>query len=126
MAPTRAFTRPVLGWIRDNRMLGIRAGMDAHRFVGIWVVVVRDRAFVRSWNDKPEGWFRVFLEEPRGAIMVGEREVRIREKKVRGERLLEEIDMAYAEKYNTPGSSKYVKGLAEDWRRATTLELVPR
>jgi hypothetical protein len=107
-------------------MMGIRAGMDSHRFVGIWVVVVRDRAFVRSWNDKPEGWFRVFLEEPRGAIMVGEREVRIRSKKVRGERLLEEIDLAYAEKYNTPGSRKYVTGLAEDWRRATTLELVPR
>jgi hypothetical protein len=126
MTPSKSFSRPVLRWLHDNRMMGIRAGMDSHRFVGIWVVVVRDRAFVRSWNDKPEGWFRVFLEEPRGAIMVGEREVRIRSKKVRGERLLEEIDLAYAEKYNTPGSRKYVTGLAEDWRRATTLELVPR
>jgi hypothetical protein len=108
-------------------MLAIRAGMDSHRFVGIWVVVARDRVFVRSWNDKPEGWFRVFLEEPRGAIQIpGPREIRIKAKKVRGERLLDEIDKAYAEKYNTPGSRKYVEGLAEDWRRATTLELVPQ
>ena len=41
--------------------LGIRAGTQAHRFVGIWAVVVEVRVFVRSWSLKP----RSSLKEPR-------------------------------------------------------------
>ena len=38
----------------------------------------------------------------------------------------QEIDAAYAEKYPTPGSRKWVRGFRTPRRRATTLELVPR
>ena len=41
----------------------IRAGNRMHRFIGIWVVVVDDRVFVRSWSLKPQGWYRTFLAE---------------------------------------------------------------
>ena len=81
---------------------------------------------MRSWNDKPTGWFRAFLEQPLGAIEIAGREVRIRAVKRRGERLMKAIEQAYAEKYTTPASLKYVTGFRRPKRRLTTMELVAR
>ena len=120
------FSMPVIALLRDRRILRVRAGLEPHRFLPIWVVLVGDRAFVRPWNDKPAGWYRAFLDEPRGAIQIAEREVPVRTRKIRGERLLDDIDAAYARKYPTRGSSKFVIGFARPRRRATTLELLPR
>jgi hypothetical protein len=108
------------------KIIGLRAGAGGHRFVGVWVVVVGDRVFVRPWNDKPTGWRRAFLDDPVGVLQVGEREVRIRVRSARGERLWDRIDEAYAVKYPTPGSRAYVRGFRTPRRRATTLELLPR
>ncbi len=125
MTRARHFSKPVLTSLRDGKIIGIRAGTEPHRFIGVWVVVVKDRVFVRSWNDKPHGWYRAFREEPRGAIQISGREIAVRAKKTRGERLLDTIDLAYADKYNTPGSRHYVRGFARARRRMTTTELVP-
>ena len=89
-------------------------------------MVVDGRVFVRSWNDKPDGWYRAFIEEPLGALQAGEREVRVRTRRVRSERLLDSIDAAYAAKYVTPSAKTYVRGFRLARRRATTLELLPR
>ena len=73
------------------------------------------------------GWrHRAFLEEPRGAIELNGRDVRIRGVPRRGERLMRAIERAYADKYTTPASLKYVAGFRRPRRRAATLELVPR
>jgi hypothetical protein len=120
------FSKPVLNALEETKFLWIRAGIEPRRFRGIWVVTTGGRVFVRTWNDKPTGWYRVFLEEPRGAIQVGEREIRIRARHVRGERLLDAIDLAYAAKYKTPASLTYVRGFARPSRRARTMELLPR
>ena len=101
----------------------IRSG--DHRPIAIWVVVVDGRVIVRSWNDKPGGWYRAFLQNPKGAIRVGESEVRVRAKPVRSARLLDAADDAYAAKYTSPPNRKYVKGFRTAKRRAHTLELVP-
>ena len=82
--------------------------------------------FVRPWNDKPDGWYRAFLDDPRGALTIGEREVRVRARPVRSERLMDAVDRAYATKYNTPGSRGYVLGFRRPRRRRTTTELLPR
>lgn len=76
--------------------------------------------------NKRGGWYQVFLEEPRGVLQVGDREIPIRAKRSRGERLMDAIDAAYAAKFPTPGSQKWVKGFATASRRARTLELTPR
>ena len=125
MALLRRFPKRVLDAVSAGRILGIRSG-DDHRFTGVWAVVVSGRVFVRPWNDKPTGWHRAFDDEPRGAMMVGGREVGIRAKKSRGVRLNDAIDAAYAAKYHTPASRKYVRGFSQVRRRATTTELVPR
>jgi hypothetical protein len=122
----RQFSKTTIAAVDQSKILGIRAGVDDHRFIGIWAVVVNGRVFVRSWNDKPRGWHRAFLDEPRGTMQVGDREIPIRVRTPRGERLLKAIDAAYGEKYNTPGSRKWVRGFARGRRRLTTTELVPR
>ena len=109
---------------RDAKIMGVRAGTE-HRYTGVWVVVVDDRIFARSWSDKPTGWFRAFKKEPSGTIQLGEREIPVRAKPVRSARLRDAVTVAFAEKYNTKGSRKWVEGFAEPERVLTTLEFVP-
>lgn len=106
------------------KILGVRSG-TTHRFTGVWVVVVERRVFVRSWNDKPTGWYRAFLREPRGAMTVERKELPVRARQLRSERLRHAVSAAYAKKYPTKGSAQWVRGFAEAHREATTLELVP-
>jgi hypothetical protein len=109
--------------IDEIKYLKIRSG--DHRFIHVWVVVVDGRVLVRSWNDKAGGWYRAFLEEPRGAIVVGEREVPVRATPVKSSKLNDAVDQAYAEKYDTKANLKYVTGFKTARRKATTMELVP-
>jgi hypothetical protein len=121
----RRFTRTVLAELRRASYLRIRAGQGAHRFTAIWVVVVEGRAFIRSWSQKPGGWYQTFRMERQGAIRLGEREISVQAMRTRSERLLAAVDQAYREKYTTPASAPFARGLGEPARRATTTELVP-
>lgn len=113
--------------IDESKILGVRAGdRSDHRFIGIWAVVVNGRVFARSWTQKPDGWYRTFLEDPLGTIQVGQRNVRIRAVRARGERVRDAVERAYAEKYPTPGSAKFVRGFRTLRRRDTTIEFLPR
>lgn len=105
-------------------MLRIRAGTE-HRFIGIWAVVVEGRVFVRSWSLKPRSWYRSFLEDPRGAIFVDGREIPVRARRTRGERLKDSVSRAYLEKYDSRASLRYARDMARPKSRATTTELVP-
>jgi hypothetical protein len=119
------FPNDVLDAIRDSKILGIRAGTQPHRFIGIWAVVVERRVFVRSWSLKPRSWYRTFLREPCGAIQIAGHEIAVRAVRTRSVRLKDAIDHAYREKYDTPGASKYARDLGRAKSRATTTELVP-
>lgn len=123
----RRLSRPVVAAIDESGIIGVRAGSRSdHRFIGIWAVVVDGRVFARSWTLKPDGWYRTFLTERLGTIRVGEREVRVRAIRVRAKRLLDAVERAYAEKYASPGSRKFVRGFRTARRRETTTEFVPR
>src|SRR6516164_8614161 len=56
MNAKRRFPAGVVAAIRDGQILGLRAGTEPHRFIGIWAVVVEGRVFVRSWSLKPRSW----------------------------------------------------------------------
>jgi hypothetical protein len=124
MTAARRFPEPELQELAKAKILGVRAGAE-HRYTGVWVVVVEGRAFVRSWNDKATGWYRAFRAEPRGSIQLAGREIAVRARQTRSERLRDAVTRAYAEKYDTKASQKWVRGFAESGRAATTLELVP-
>lgn len=125
MQKGKRFPKAIVLAIHDGKILGIRAGAAPHRVIGIWAVVVEGRVFVRSYSLKPRSWYRTFLEDPRGVIVVNDREIRVRPVFTRSERLKKAVDGAYAEKYNTPGSLVYVRGFKNKKRRDTTTELVP-
>ena len=118
------FAKSELEALQRMKILGVRSGGE-HRYTGVWVVVVDGRVFVRSWSDKPTGWYRAFREEPRGAMSLDGQERTVRAHHVRSERLRHAVTAAYAAKYVTKASQKWVHGFAEEDREATTLELVP-
>jgi hypothetical protein len=121
----KRFPKEIVAAVRNGKILGIRAGTKPHRVIGIWAVVVENRVFVRSWSLKERSWYRTFLEEPRGIIVVDGHEIPVRAVFTRSERLKKAVDKAYAEKYNTPGSRLFVQGFARSKkRRDTTTELV--
>jgi len=121
----RRFSDDILAILRKAKGLRIRAGTGSHRFIGIWVVVVDDRVFVRSWSLKPHGWFQTFIQEPSGSIQMANREVPVRAVRTKSERLKDAVDRAYLEKYNSGGEVKYAKDLVRPNSRGATIELVP-
>ena len=118
------FSDDTLAVLRKSKGLRIQAGTGQHRFIGIWVVVLKDRVFVRSWSVKPNGWYRTFLKDPCGTIQIADREIAVRAVLIRDERLRDAVDQAYLQKYNTAGALKYAKDLGSPKSRATTVELV--
>ena len=111
--------------LAEAAILGVRAGpRSPHRFIGVWVVVVDGRAFARSWTVSPDGWYQTFRRERFGTIQVGARRLRVVAKPVRSERILDAVEAAYAAKYSTPASRKWVTGFRRPRRRAATLEFV--
>lgn len=126
-ALSRRLSRTVVAAIDASKILGVRAAdRSTHRFIGIWPVVIEGRVFGRSWSLKPDGWYRTFLEDPRGTIQVGSREIPVRAVAVRSERIRDAVERAYAEKYPTPGSRTFVRGFRTKRRREATMEFVGR
>ena len=128
MTTKRGFSKPVVTAIDKDKILGVRAGSgDDHRFIGVWVVVVDGRVFIRSWGLKKQSWYNTFREDPAGTIQAAGRELRVRAVTSLPEKTKAAVDAAYAAKYDTPGAIKYVKGFARSKRRRdTTTELLPR
>lgn len=124
MPKTVTFAKNTIELLRNAKILGVRAGSE-HRYTGVWVVVVEDRVFVRSWNDKPTGWFQSFRKQPTGTIQAGDREIPVIARLVRSARLRDAVTAAFGEKYPTKGSKKWVEGFAEPSRVLTTLEFIP-
>ena len=124
MARDETFDDAIVEAARNAKILGVRSGTE-HRYTGVWLVVVDDRIFARSWNDKPTGWFRAFKKEPSGTVQIGKLEIPVRGKSVRSARLRDAVTVALAEKYNTKGSLQWVKGFKEPARVLTTMEFVP-
>jgi hypothetical protein len=124
-AASSRFADDVVALLHKGKILGIRAGREPHRFIGVWMVVVDGRLFIRSWSLKPRSWYRAFLVDPQGAITIEGREIAVRAVQTRSERIKDAVSKAYAAKYNTPASKKYVRDLAGAKSRGTTTELVP-
>jgi hypothetical protein len=110
-----------------SKILGIRAGARSyHRFTGVWPVVIDGRVFARSWASQAGGWYQTLLEERAATLHIDDREIRVRAVRVRSERIRDAVTRAFAAKYTTPGSLKYVRGFRSRRRREATIEFVPR
>jgi len=118
-----SFPADVVRLFQDAKILGVRAGTH-QRYTAVWVIVAEGRVFVRSWNDKPAGWYRAFRKEPRGRVRVAGREIDVRARPTRSQRLQAAVSDAYGDKYDTNASRKWVRGFRAPKRQLTTLELV--
>ena len=125
MAKDQKFSARIVEALRKAKIIGVRSGSE-HRYTGVWVVVAGDRVFARSWSDKPTGWFRAFKKEPIGTIQVEKIEIPVLAKQVRSARILDSVTEAFAEKYNTKASRKWVNGFAEPERKVNTIEFLRR
>ncbi len=124
--PTSAkFSGPLVVAFSSAKIIGVRAGAE-HKYTGVWVVVVKGRVYARSWNNKPTGWFAAFKAAPDGMVQVATHEVPVRAKFPRGSSVVAAVTDAFAQKYNTKGSRKWVEGFADPARELTTIEFVPR
>ena len=121
----KKFSRAVIAAVDAAKIMGIKAGTD-HKFIGVWPVVVNGRVYARSWGVSRDGWYHAFLEEPNGAIQVGDREIRVRAVRARSERIRDKVEDAYKEKFVTKASQKWVRGFRTPRRREATIEFVPR
>ena len=122
------FPDSVIEKIHKDKILGIRAGKNStHRIIGVWVVVVDGRVFVRSYEAKAGGWWQTLVRDPYGQMHLYQRKrgIKVRAVPVKSETLKEKVSAAYREKYNTPGSVQYVKDMSRSPSKDTTTELVP-
>lgn len=119
------FPDDVLAAIGKSLVLGIRAGSGKHKIIAVWAVVVERRVFIRSWGLKPGGWYATFVKEPRGVMQIKDAVILVRAVRTRSERLKAAVDEAYAAKYHTKSSMRWVKDLQRAASRDSTTELVP-
>ncbi|ALD21337.1 DUF2255 family protein [Hymenobacter sp. DG25A] len=114
-----------LSYISQHNLIGIRAGQDRPTFLSIWMVVVDDRIFARSWGLAEKSWFNTFMENPAGAIRCGEVVIPVRAVVPSDlARLNERISQAYLAKYDAGANSPYAQGIIQPQHVARTLEFV--
>lgn len=120
------FDQATIDFINTSNLIGVKAGNQRETFLQIWMVVVGNRVFARSWGLNERSWFNTFLNDPNGQIKWGDRISDIRAK-VPGwdENLQEQINQAYLNKYDKGENSFYAHGIIKPEHVAKTMEFVP-
>lgn len=114
-----------LEYIKTNTIIGIKAGNQRPDFLEIWMVVVQDRIFARSWGLAERSWYHCFLKDSTGQIQCGETIYHI--KAVIPDDINEltaEINQAYLIKYNTGHNIRYSKGIIRQKHIDQTMEFI--
>ncbi|WP_158538604.1 DUF2255 family protein [Chitinophaga skermanii] len=120
------FPYHILKYIEKHTLIGVRAGRNRQKFVEVWMVVVNNRVFARSWGQAPLGWYTEFLTDPMGAIRCGDDIIQ-----VAGfippdaDKIQQAVSNAYLSKYDYGENSFYANGITDAAREKTTLEFLP-
>ncbi len=116
-----------LEYIKTHNLIEIKAGSERPEFLEIWMVVVRDRIFARSWGLAERSWYTTFLGCSEGQIKCGDTIYVINAVVPRDLNLLtDEINQAYLAKYNSGRNSQYAIGIIEEKHVEKTMELIIR
>lgn len=112
-------------YISSNNLTGIKAGQERPSFLEIWMVVVDERIFARSWGFAAKSWYNTFLTEPHGKIKCGDQEFNI-VAKIPDDlyEITSKINTAYLDKYNSGDNAKYATGITEPQHSDKTMEFV--
>ena len=108
------FPADLVEYIAKHTLIKIRGGSKPRSFLNIWIVIVGDRLFARSWDKSKRSWFTAFLEEGVGQIQYGELIIDVSGNKVPADDPIHElINQAYIDKYTQPENIPYALGFSE-------------
>ena len=114
-----------LEYIRTHNLIGIKAGSERPGFLEIWMVVVQNRIFARSWGLAEKSWYNSFLKCPAGQLQGGDAIYIIKAAIPKDiEELTDKINQAYLTKYNSGRNRKYATGIIEEKHIERTMEFV--
>ncbi|WP_306353078.1 DUF2255 family protein [Flavobacterium sp. '19STA2R22 D10 B1'] len=110
----------VLNLIQTNSLTGIKAGAERTTFLEIWMVVVEDRIFARSWGLAEKSWYNTFLIEAKGQLQCREKEFDIVASIPHDmNTITSKINAAYLEKYK---DKKYALPITQQKHIEKTME----
>ena len=123
----KKFSKPFLKSINETLITSVRAGVSREKFTGIWMVVVKDRIFGRSYYGADRSWYTSLLNGASGEIKCIKEVVPIKGVKPQDISLITKaINKAYEKKYLVKAyNKKWVDGLCEPERVARTMEFIP-
>ncbi|KIA88888.1 DUF2255 family protein [Kaistella jeonii] len=115
-----------LKYIESNNHIGIKAGTERDTFLEIWMVIVEDRIFARSWGFAERSWYNTFVKNPVGEIQCGDEIFKIKAEIPADENgLMEKINDAYLSKYtSTEHNKKYAVRIIEEAHIEKTMEFI--
>lgn len=110
-------------YITNNNLIGIKAGLDRPDFLNIWMVVVENRIFARSWGFAEKSWYNTFLQNQFGEIKCGDKIFSIAANIPNDNlEMAEKINSAYLVKYNTGKNIEYANGITQEKHINKTME----
>ena len=123
----KKFSKAFLKCITETQITSVRAGEDREKFTGIWMVVVKDRIFGRSYYGAERSWYTALLSGDHGDIKCGKEILPVKGLKPADiNAITKAINKAYEKKYLVKAYNKiWVDGLREPERVARTMEFVP-
>jgi hypothetical protein len=123
----KKFSKTFLKSIQETQITSLRAGKDREKFTGIWMVVVEDRIFGRSYTLSERSWYTTLLTGETGAIKCGKEIIPVKGAKPKDiKSITKAINKAYEKKYLVKAyNKKWVDGLCEPERVARTMEFIP-
>jgi hypothetical protein len=122
----KKFSTAFLKCINDTQITSVRAGKGRDKFTGIWMVVVKDRIFGRSYSGAERSWYTALLNGDDGDIKCGKEIIPVKGLKPADiNTITKAINKAYEKKYLVKAyNKKWVDGLCEPERVARTMEFI--
>jgi hypothetical protein len=109
--------------VEEIRIATTPAGTKKKHRATIWVVVVDDDVFIRSFTGPKGKWYRNVLANPEADVEFDGKAIHVRATPVKDRKTIESVSRAYLEKYR---DSPYAKDMVRDEVLPTTLQLEPR
>lgn len=114
-----AATREILATTDE---IGIRTSKQPEQSVIIWVVVVDDAVFVRSFRGKRGKWYDAAVADRKAVLQVGDALLPVTVIPVADAAAIEAVSRAFLAKY---AASPYAKEMVRPETLSTTLRLDP-
>jgi hypothetical protein len=118
----RMFDSTVLDALRSAMEIGIHASGPKDRSVTIWVVVVDDSVFVRSYRGAKGQWYAAARATGRATLLVRTQQIPVSTEPVTDAETVGAISRAFLGKYAT---SAYAHAMVAPEALVTTLRLDP-